>query len=451
MIVSYGGSEESIPLRTGTPIDILRGGEAHDIFEAKVYEKVSNQAKNSLVTLIAVNRFAFTRPSGRVTAVPKSEDEKGDKLVYASSLLVHTIAKEGRFFLLENPGQARLLKELEKLPNTRMLFLHNCVYGGMRRSTGCFLTNLPGAELYLTAKCTGKHDGICHTSGKAHQTLRRSQALQEGETLTLENDEEYPMGLSSCIALAVQHAARVRRDIREKSALDFTEIFSGPNALTTMEVGSLCIEPVRIDGSGSSTDKPEDPRVTRRPSDAEAKPEMRDVLVEDSTTILSTLMIQTKVEARASIENIGAQDRKSIGGMPPWKVVRESPELRKTGGMIRDVIENFITENEHLSICVDQMGNPKFWNVEAVAKTLACVDTLRGNLIRVMGGKTDVRATENCLWDAALVAAHTKAAEDHDTDLQSWIIEGAPVGIKRPIDYRGSSCLSSCWVGPCRV
>jgi len=362
VMVTYGSADGPELLRTGTPIDILRGGADHDIFDGEVYEKVLRQAKMSLVTLIATECKTFSRardkeipgakkqpprlrscqcphglPHVMAQAGPLREKiEKGNKLAFISALLVHAVSAEGKYFLLENPGQSYIwntaaFMELEKLPGAKKVFLHNCMYGGLRRKYTCFLTNIPEADFYLSSQCTGTADGVCSATGKKHLPWAPIVAAGGAVQFLTEDEAEYPQGLASSIALVVQHAARVHRDVREECELDFTEIFSGPNAPTTMMVGQLGIEPLKQEAAPEKAEAPTSQSFDNDLKHFEKKNEWTLVRKSGGNTMPRTTPAQQELtEAKKSQKEIRRiENRECLGGLrSPWRAVKKLPKVR---------------------------------------------------------------------------------------------------------------------------
>ena len=113
--------------------------------------------------------------------MPESERQEGLELLRVAVKTCHMQIKSGGSFILEHPvgassWQSSLLVDLGKVPGVSTFVLDQCMYGlesrdregvGPARKTTRIITNLCGAEKYLTTRCDRSHRHVELLNGRA--------------------------------------------------------------------------------------------------------------------------------------------------------------------------------------------------------------------------------------------------------------------------------------------
>ena len=131
-------------------------------------------------------------------------------------------------------------------------------------------------------------------------------------------------------------------------------------------------------------------------------------------------------------ERRGLENQRCLGGLrAPWSAVRRAPLLRHTGAKVRVAIEDFLTRHpEVISLILESRGEG--WaavDAEFGVELVECIMSALGAVSAARGEKSR--------WRPGLVKAFVKLACDPDTDLATWLEDGAPTGVMCPIEPKG--------------
>jgi hypothetical protein len=111
----------------------------------------------------------------------------------------------------------------------------NCMLGGARfKVSGIWYYNLDFEPDFWTV-CRNLN-GICDRTGLPHQSMK--PVVEDGVVIRYPTEEEaeYPLLMVQHIARAAKRFLDAQPKLRAKAKYDFLEIYSGPNAPTTMAV-----------------------------------------------------------------------------------------------------------------------------------------------------------------------------------------------------------------------
>ena len=144
-------------------------------------------------------------------------------------------AQEGKTFTLEHPDGsiARQLKswqKLEKAPGVKVTRYHACMFNPCkRRKRQVLIHNVPGLEEFIARVCMNERcctrTGACHLSWKPSVENGRVLSFRTGE------EREYPEEFCGSLARGISSYYS-----KKGNALNFLEVFSGPNAPLTVAV-----------------------------------------------------------------------------------------------------------------------------------------------------------------------------------------------------------------------
>ena len=278
---------------------------------------------------------------------------------------------------------------------------HNCMHGGQRQKWTRFVTNVPGLEGTLDLECKGKK--LCDRNGQCHLewTPRVDERGNVVEYKT-SGEAEYPVEMCNVLGRAIADLAE--KDDSGRFVLDFVEIFSGPNAPLS----------AAVKGALENRSLPNPREVTR----TEAKGAGRSGAVKVS--------IPTLKESRER------ENEECVGGLrSAWKSVTKIPKARPLGVRLRKVIEEFIDERPH----VLEAG---LAHVDFEGTREEDLQVLRERIARVINAKGNLASPLRTPWQAGLLDAYVREAEDPETELPRWLSNaGVPAGIVVPIKACG--------------
>ena len=121
----------------------------------------------------------------------------------------------------------------------------------------------------------------------------------------------------------------------------------------------------------------------------------------------------------------------------PAKTVRRTAALAQAGARARRVLEGFILEQPEALRVLQLLGDPDAELDERLESLVAEARARLAHEFRAQDVEPVNVAGHRGRLRPGLIGAFIRASGDADTDVETWLREGAPHGILRPIEARG--------------
>lgn len=114
----------------------------------------------------------------------------------------------------------------------------------------------------------------------------------------------------------------------------------------------------------------------------------------------------------------------------PWRAVRSLPKTRQIGILIANVIDRFL-EEQPLAKANLLGGEGVGWDERQNGRPVHLLE-VRRRLGKLLGAKS-VEPAHPSPWVPDLIERYVEISGDPETDLATWVRDGAPTGVARPI------------------